>query len=176
MSTVPLHPALVHVPMGLALALPLVAAGLALALWRGRVPRRTWLVAVALQALLVAGGVAALRTGEPEARRIESLVGEGAVEAHEEAAEAFLWGAGAVLALAIAVLAAPARLAAAAALASTVGTVAVAGLALRTGKAGGELVYARGAAAAYAGGPARLEAPDPRPRHGDRRHHSRRAE
>lgn len=151
MPTVPLHPALVHVPLGLALALPLVAGGLAYALWRGLAPRRTWLVAVALQAVLVAGGVAALRTGEADARRVEPVAGEAAVEAHEEAAEVFLWGAAAVLALAVTVLALPDRLAAAAALAATAGTLAVSVLAVRTGKAGGELVYARGAAAIYAG-------------------------
>lgn len=151
MPTVPLHPALVHVPLGLAFILPVLAPALAFALWRGAVTRRTWLVAVALQALLVAGGFAAMQAGERDGDRVERAVGEQAVERHEEAAEAFLWGAAVVLAIAAVASVVPARAAAACAAIAAVGTFAVAGLAYRTGKAGGELVYARGAAVAWAG-------------------------
>ena len=155
----PLHPALVHLPLGLALATPLLAAGIALAAWRGLLPRRAWIAVVALQALLVAGGVAALVTGEEDGERVEKLVGEDPVEAHEERAEAFVWAAGAVLAAAAAALVVPARAAGALAALSLAGMVAVAGLAIRTGQAGGELVYRHGAARAFApgvagGGPA----------------------
>jgi len=148
MLTVPLHPALVHVPLGLAFVLPFVALGIGLALWRGLVTRRTWLVVVALQAFLFAGGAVALKTGEREEKRVERVVGERAVHQHEEAAEEFLWAAGIVLAVASAALAVPVRSSAIIA-ATTAGTFLVAGLAYRAGKAGGELVYARGAAAAY---------------------------
>lgn len=150
----PLHPALVHLPLGLALATPILAAGIALAAWRGLLPRRAWVAAVALQALLVAGGVAALVTGEREGERVEKVVGEEPVEAHEERAEAFLWTAGAVLAAAAAALVVPARAAAPLAALSLAGMVAVAALAIRTGKAGGDLVYRHGAARAYAPGEA----------------------
>jgi hypothetical protein len=40
MPNVPLHPALVHLPLGVAIASPFVAWGLALALWRRLLPRR----------------------------------------------------------------------------------------------------------------------------------------
>jgi hypothetical protein len=149
MTTVPLHPALVHVPLGLAFALPLVTAGLALALWRGLVPRRAWLVAVALQAMLLAGGAAALRTGEGDEKRVGSFVAKSLVEAHEHAAETFLWGAAAVFGLTAAVLAVPRRATALCAAVATAGTLLVGALAYRTGKAGGELVYVNGAARAY---------------------------
>lgn len=149
MPTVPLHPALVHVPLGLAFVLPVVAAGLALALWRGYLPRRSWIVVIVLQALLVAGGAAALRTGEQEEDRVERVVGEAVLHDHEEAAEAFLWGAAVVLAGAAAVLVLPASAAPAGAMAVLAGTLVVTALAVRTGKAGGELVYRHGAASAY---------------------------
>jgi hypothetical protein len=153
MATVPLHSALVHVPLGLAAVLPLVAAGLALALWRGVLARRTWLVLVALQALLVAGGVAALATGDRDEDRVERVVGEAAVHRHEEAAEAFLWSAAVVLAAAIAVLVLPARASAAGTVVVVAGTLVVTALALRAGEAGGELVYRYGAATAYGAAP-----------------------
>lgn len=152
MPTVPLHPALVHVPLGLAFVLPLVAIGLALALWRGLVPRRAWLVMVVLQAVLVAGAGAALWTGDADEKRVKPLVGERALDAHEDAGAVFLWAAGGVLAVALAGLALPRRWGAAAAATAAAGTLIVAGLGYRTGKAGGELVYARGAASAYTGG------------------------
>jgi uncharacterized membrane protein len=149
MPTVPLHPALVHVPLGLAFVLPLASAALAFALWRGLLPRRAWLIAVALQAVLLAGAGVALQTGERDEKRVERITGEAAIEAHEEAAEVFIWGAAIVLGAAAAVMVAPRRTTAALAAVAAAGTFVVAGLAYRTGKAGGDLVYARGGAAAY---------------------------
>jgi hypothetical protein len=149
MPTVPLHPALVHVPLGLAFVLPVVAAGLALAVWREVLPRRAWLVAVVLQALLVGGGFLALQTGEGDEKRVAAVVGKSLVEAHEHGAEAFVLGAAVVLGLCLAVLAVPRRAVAAFAAIATAGSLVVVGLAYRTGKAGGELVYSRGAARAF---------------------------
>lgn len=85
----PLHPALVHLPLGLAAVLPIAALGLALALWRGWLPARAWVGLVVLQAMLVAGGVVALRTGEADEERVERTVGEASIEAHEHAAQRF---------------------------------------------------------------------------------------
>lgn len=136
--------------MGLAVVVPLVAIGLAVALWRGWVTRRVWIVVVGLQALLVASAVVAMQSGERDEETAEQVVAETAIEAHEEAAVVFTWVAAATLALAAAALApkhAAARngLATAAALA----TVVVALLGVRVGHAGGELVYRHGAASAH---------------------------
>lgn len=156
MSTLPLHPAIVHVPLGLAVVLPLVAAGLALALWRGALPRRTFAVVVVLQALLVGGGAVAMQLGERDEKQAETVISEKLIEAHEERAEVFVWAAGAVLAVSAAVLVVPAAAATALAAVTVAGTLAVAALAVSTGQAGGELVYRHGAASAYLprGGPA----------------------
>jgi uncharacterized membrane protein len=140
MPTLPLHPAIVHVPLGLAFVLPFVSAGLALALWRRLASRRAWVLAVALQATVVAAGVAARWAGERDEERVERIVGEPAIEAHERAADAFLWGASIVLLVAAAVLVLPSRAAVATAAAAALGTIAVAALAYGAGKAGGELV------------------------------------
>ncbi|MGC4000577.1 MAG: hypothetical protein QM767_25280 [Anaeromyxobacter sp.] len=146
---IPLHPALVHLPLGVAIALPLVAVGLTLAIRAGRLPRTSFGVVVALLLLVVGGGFTAMAAGEREAARVERVVGEQAVEAHEEVAEAFVWTAAAVLVVAVAALAVPARWAAGVALLATLGTVGVAGLGFVAGKRGGELVYGHGAIRAY---------------------------
>lgn len=151
MGNLPLHAGLVHVPLGVAFVLPLVAAGVAAAIWRGALPRRAWAIVVALEVVLLGSGVAALRTGESDEDRVERITGERPIEEHEEAAEAFVWAAGAALVLGAIGLGVPEGKAVKIATALTVvATLAVAGLGFRAGHEGGKLVYAHGAAAAYA--------------------------
>ena len=42
MDTLPLHPKIVHLPIALAVLMPLITAGLLIAWWRDMLPRRTW--------------------------------------------------------------------------------------------------------------------------------------
>jgi len=153
MDVLPLHPKLVHLPIALAMLMPLVAAAL-LAAWRTQwLPRRVWVVAVALQAVLVISGVVAIRTGDGEAEKVEDVVGGAAIEVHEEAAEAFVWTAAGLLALALGAYFVPdERNAHRLAAATIAGTLVVLFLGYRTGDAGGRLVYQRGAASVYATG------------------------
>jgi hypothetical protein len=151
MSGMPLHPAIVHIPLGLAFIVPLVALGVTLVLRRGAFPRRIWLLVVGLQAVVLTGGLAALRTGHHEEERVERVIDqEEPIHEHEEAAEAFVTAAGILFLVSAAGLALRSdrsrRLLAAAA---TAGAFAVAGLAMRAGHLGGELVYTYGAAEAY---------------------------
>jgi uncharacterized membrane protein len=162
MPTLPLHPAVVHLPLGLALAMPLVAIGLLLAHRLGRVRRHGFGLLVGLQLVVVASGAIAMRLGERDAKRVEPIVGEAAVDAHEERAEAFLWAAGAVLAVSAAVLAVPAGAIGAVAAVAAAGTLVVAVLAIRTGEAGGAIVYGRGGAAAFTAPPGDAAASAPR--------------
>jgi len=149
----PLHPAIIHLPLGLAIIVPLIAVGLTIALWRGWLPKKAWIAVVALQALTVASAVLAMRTGEGDEDRVERLVAEAAIEAHADAAAVFTWGAGIVLALTIVVLLLrKVELARIATVIATAGTLAVALLAVRVGHAGGELVYTHGAARAFTAG------------------------
>ena len=151
MDTLPLHPKLVHLPIALAVLLPLIAGVILVAWWRGRLPRVAWWGVVGLQALLLATGLYARSTGEADEERVEAIVPEAALEAHEEAATGFVIGAGVALALTIAAGAVRARGPALGfGAAAVVGTVVVLGLGYRVGQAGGELVYRHGAAAAYA--------------------------
>jgi len=148
------HPKLVHVPMALGVLMPLVAGGLLLAWWRNWLPRRGWLLAVVLQGILVGSGLLALQTGEAEEARVERVVAERAIEAHEEAAQVFVGASGAVLAvMSLAATLGRRRPGLPLAAIATLGTCVVFGLGWRTGQAGGSLVYEQGAALAYTAGP-----------------------
>lgn len=150
MDLLPLHPKLVHLPIALAVLMPMMSVGLLIAWWRQWLPRRAWVIAVTLQALLVASGVAAMRSGDADGERVERVVSESRIEAHEEAAEVFVWGAAAVLALAIgAALVRAEGAARPIATLAAAGTLVVLFLGYRTGQAGGELVYRHGAASAF---------------------------
>ena len=150
MTSLPLHPAIVHLPLGLAVLMPLVALGFAWALWTGRVRPRAWVAVVALQALLLGGGLFAINTGGREEDRVEKVVAESAIHQHEAYAEQFVWAIGITLGLSALVLVAR-RPAVARALvsAAVAGTIVVLGLGVRVGEAGGRLVYEHGAASAY---------------------------
>ncbi len=97
MTPVPLHPALVHLPLGLAFVLPVLSLGFSWALWKGHVRPRAWLAIVLLQGVLLGGGLLAMKTGQGEEKRVESIVPEPALERHEELAEQFLWATGITL-------------------------------------------------------------------------------
>lgn len=150
MPDLPLHPAIVHLPLGLAFAVPLVAIGIAVAYWRGRLPRAAFGVLFALQLILAASGGAAMLAGEREEHRVERVVGKQVIHDHEERAEAFVWTAAAVAAAGLALLLVPARAVSAVATVVIAGTIAVGALAVVTGQAGGAIIYRHGGAAAYA--------------------------
>ena len=142
MGSLPLHPAIVHLPLGIAALVPLFAIGIGLAIWKAILPRKTWTIVVVLQALLFSTALVALRTGEGEEERVEHRISARAIKAHEELAEQFVWAAGLTLAVSAAGLVLPVATAPTAFIAATVlATVATAGMGFRVGHAGGELVY-----------------------------------
>lgn len=149
------HPKLVHLPIALAVLMPLIAGGVLLAWWREWLPGRSWVLVVMLQAVLVGSGGLALQSGESDEDRVEDIVAESYIEAHEDAAKAFVIASGAVLAVMLVAMAAirtSAGLPAAGV--ALLGTLAVLALGYRTGEAGGDLVYRHGAASAWVVGSA----------------------
>ena len=158
MASMPVHPAVVHIPIGLAVVTPVLAGLLLLGLWRGWANRRMWSIVVFVQAIVLVGALVALRTGRAEEERVEHVTSEAAVELHEEHAEAFTWLAGLSAVVGLAVLLVRGRGAMlATAVAATVASGAVVAGAWWVGHSGGALVYQQGAAAAYSrGSPGRL--------------------
>lgn len=145
----PLHPALVHFPIVLAVLAPFVLAGLFFALRRGRLPERAWLIAVVLQAAIAGLGWVTMETGENEEDRVERVVSESAIHEHEEAAEWFVWMAGLSVPLAAIGLLRDPRVATAGRVLALVGSLVTASAVARVGHTGGELVYVHGAPIAY---------------------------
>ena len=144
----PVHPLFVHLPIALASLMPLVAAGLLLAWHKGWLPRRAFAIAVILQVILVGSGIAARQTGEQDEERVEQVVREAAIEAHEEAADVFMIGSIAALVILLGA-GLPGRSRKVAALVGTVATAGVLALGVRVGHLGGKIVYQEGGAAAW---------------------------
>jgi cobalamin synthase len=146
----PWHPVMVHVPLGLGVVVPVVAVGVLLAARRrGGLDRRDWWPVVLLQAVVLAGALVALRTGEAEEERVEDVVGKEAIHHHEERAEAFTWLTGLSLAAGATAWAVSAPRRFTLAVVATIAATAAAGATFWVGHSGGELVYRHGAARAY---------------------------
>lgn len=142
----PLHPSVVHLPIALAVLLPLFSIAALLAIWRGAKPRSSWVVVVALQLLLSIGAWAAEETGERDEDFYENGAAHEVLEQHEELAEvfvAFAWGA-----LPLAVLGLMSnkvgKICRAVYLLAAIGLLVVGGM---VGHRGGKLIYPDGAKA-----------------------------
>ncbi len=149
----PLHPAIVHFPLVLAVLAPPIILGLLLVLRRdgarrAGARRSIWGIAVGTLLLLAATARLAIQTGEAQEDVVEEVVPHDAIEEHEEAAERLFVGSLIVLVLAGAGLlrGTPGTVGRGAA---AVGSVVLLGLALAVGESGGDLVYEHGAASAY---------------------------
>jgi uncharacterized membrane protein len=151
-NQVPIHPALVHVPLGLAIGAPVIAVAILVAVWRGWLPARAWLVVAIVQVLMVGGAFVAVSTGEKDEEKVEKIVPEEAMEEHEESGKWFQWAAliACVVSLVV-VVAGNKPVGRPAMLVATILTMLVAAAALRTGQLGGKLIYVHGGARAHTG-------------------------
>lgn len=147
----PLHPAVVHLPVAIAVLVPIVAVTALVFIRRGARTRTAWGVTVALLAALLLSGWVSLKTGEQQEERVEEVVADRSIHTHEEAAELFLVTTAAVLALSLAGLAGG-RVGQAGRWVATLGTIGILGAGWNVGHTGGMLVYRDGAASAYATG------------------------
>lgn len=155
----PLHPAVVHFPIVLALLLPLGAALVLWAVRTRRLPARAWAVVLALQLAAAGSAWLAEETGERDEEVVERVVAERALEAHEEAAERLV----VMLALGIPLAAAGllrGRWGEGARMATLLLGLASAWAVVGVGHSGGELVYRHGAASAHGDRAAPAPAPD----------------
>lgn len=145
----PLHPAIVHFPIVLAVLLPLLTVAGVLLSRRAGAGRGPWMAVAAFAVLLPLAAWGAIATGEQQEDTVEQVVGEAPLHGHEEAAEAFLVAAVVLAAIVLAGLL-PGAAGKVARVTSVPVAVLVLGLGYRVGASGGELVYTYGAASAYA--------------------------
>ncbi len=147
----PLHPAVVHLPMAMAVLVPVFAIVALVAVQRGGRPLRTWGVAAAMFAALSVSAWASMETGEDQEEAVEAVVPDAALDTHEDAADQFLWLSVGVLGIA-AVGLLNGRVGATARVLATAGSLGLLVAGYRVGHSGGALVYTHGAASAYATG------------------------
>lgn len=165
MNDLPLHPAVVHIPLGLAFVMPFVAIALAVAVWKGKLPRGALAVVAGLQLLLAGSAFVAMQLGHGEEDQAARVAPKNAIHDHEEAGETFVWFSVGVLAVSVAALFVPARRAPIVAAVVAAGTLAGAALAVDVGRKGGELVFRYGAGSRAEPAPAPAVAPAPAAAH-----------
>ena len=152
MTALPLHPSVVHVPLGLAVVMPLLLGAMLWAIASGRLPGKAWLIVMVLQGVLLGAAAVALWTGGQDEDRVEARVGEAAVESHERAAQGFTVAAGAtfIVVAGALLLRSRRRPFLVAGLASTALSIGMLVLGIQAGRQGGALVH--GGAALVQGG------------------------
>lgn len=149
----PLHPALVHLPLGLAFLLPALTLAAALAIALGWLPLRAWALVALVAAVLAGSAWLSAEVGEREEERVEEVVAEEPLHEHEEAGEWLLrLAALGFVASAAGLLAG--RPGAASRWAAVLISALILAAALRAGHLGGALVYDHGAADAWRERPA----------------------
>ena len=144
----PLHPALVHIPLALAMLMPLIAVLLLVAQYKKLFPPMTWLVVVVLQGILAVSALTAARTGEDEEDRVATVVEAQFIDEHEVRANWFVRACFLNLLIAAAGL-----LDKKLGLVGRYGYLAVSlgilALGLNVGHTGGQLIYEHGGASVY---------------------------
>lgn len=144
----PLHPAIVHLPIGLALAAPFFAAGAMWAIRRGVSRKKAWGLTLVILALLVVTAYIGLATGEADEHVVEAVISERLIDVHEEAGKLFFSITLGVL-VAGGVGLASGSVGRTARILTLAGTIAAVVSAWVTGHTGGDLVYRHGAASVW---------------------------
>ena len=144
----PLHPAVVHLPIAIAVLLPFATGLAALAIRAGWLERRAWSLVLLLHLAGAGSAWWAEETGHDQEERVEKVVPERPIHEHEEAGEwlALVMGA---TALVTAVGLLGGRVGALARGVAVLGALAVLAASYQTGRSGGALVYEHDAARAY---------------------------
>lgn len=148
-SSLPLHPLVVHFPVVFAVLAPMFAVGALVAIKRGSRPLVAWGLTAAVVAALSASSFVALETGEGEEDAVENVVPESALETHEDAADRF-FSLSLVLLGVTAAGFLPRRAGTAARIVATAGTLVMVVAGYQVGHSGGALVYEHNAGSAYA--------------------------
>lgn len=145
----PLHPMMVHLPLGLALILPVIILTFMILIRLKKISDSMWIMIMSLQAFLVAIGHLTIATGENEEDLVRTIIDRKIVSMHELDAEMFVGSV--VIGLVISVMGYFANKkyqfkSQVAVLAISIITIL---LAVNVGRSGAALVYKHGAAQVY---------------------------
>lgn len=146
----PLHPAIVHLPIALTFILPVLILIFAWAIKAGKMSKEMWLVIVGLQVLVTVSGYVSLETGETDEEKVGVIVGKELIHHHEESAEIFTGMTVISLAAGIVVWFLQPAIQDKARFAVVLISLLPVFFAFRTGKMGGEIVYRFGGGSAHA--------------------------
>ena len=150
MMDLPLHPGVVHIPVGLSFVMPIIVVAMGWGVLSGRLPKMAWSLVVVLQLVLSVSSFVAAGSGDLDKGLVEAVVDQEFIDAHEDAASLFIWSsAGMFIVAALGIALSDDRARRIAIVAMMAGSVVVGYLGVRTGQAGGILVYRRGAASAH---------------------------
>lgn len=148
----PLHPAIVHLPLALTFVLPALILVFIWAIRSGKMSREMWVVIVGLQLLITASGYLALETGETDEDKVAKVAGIVLVQTHEQTAEIFVGTTVVSLAVGVVAIFLQAQFQLYARLAVLVLSLLSCVFAFKTGEIGGEIVYAQNGASVHAAG------------------------
>ena len=148
-SSLPLHPVVVHFPVVFAVLAPIFAIGALIAIKRGSRPLIAWGLTAVLVVALSGSSWLALETGEDQEDIVENVVPDAALDTHEDAADRF-FSLSLVLLGVTAAGFLPGRAGTAARVVATAGALAMVVAGYQVGHTGGALVYQHNAGAAYA--------------------------
>lgn len=147
----PLHPAVVHIPIALAALIPLAILG-AFLVRKVESARPLWIAITIASTLLTGASFYAMETGEQDEEKVEQVVPESALEAHEEAGETFAYATIFLTILALlTTIALSTRFRIPLAAATLIMSGVIGYLGYDVGHRGGQLVYEHNAAAAHSG-------------------------
>lgn len=149
MFELPLHPALVHIPLGLVFVMPFLILLFWFFIHKGWLPKKVWIIAIICQIMVFGSGLIAMETGEHDEEIVEKVVPENIIETHEEKAETFVWISGFITLLLFSLIAAPDRFSNLSKVVSLIAVLINLILAMDLGHSGGELVYKHNAASAH---------------------------
>lgn len=149
MNGLPLHPILVHLPLGLCMVMPVIALCIALGIRKKLFTAKLWLLVVVLQAVVFGSAFAAMKAGGHEEEKVEKIVAEKFIHEHEEAGETFVMISGIILGIAVLGLFSKKSFGQLAIILTVLASIASVILAIEAGHSGGSLVYLYGAGKAY---------------------------
>lgn len=137
----PLHPAVVHIPIGLAVVMPLMSFIVAFGIRKGWFRVRTWTLILLLQLILVSSAFVAVETGEQQEDSTPLAVAQEKIDVHEDYGHWMLIAAAITFLLMFAGLHPKRRVAEKLQWLSIAASLVVLFLAFQTGHSGGQLVY-----------------------------------